>query len=175
MWQRCYDTSNAAVPSAGKGQLFTSISFIQLEFHPFLTTFSAAPSAWIHFACPLTCVVFVSGKSYLRAVCLGLRSWAGRASCSKPLRDPVLDTLLKFSPFHPWNPNHAAHPAFSHTCSWLHPHNTTAQERATHSLISWKERPVCLSVYLSSVWTPAVPQSASRKQILLRLPFPSQH
>lgn len=101
---------------------------------------------------------------------LDASTWAGRGSSV----ELVLHTLLKSSPFLPWNLNRAARPALSHTCSWLHGHNTTAQERARRSLVSWKEGPVCLSVCLSSVRTPTVPQSSSRKQISLRLPFPSQ-
>lgn len=135
----------SSAPFTGKGQLFTC-SFVQLELQPFLTPFSIATFAWIHFASPLTCFFF--WKNLLK-ISLGASSWAGRGSCLNPSVELIPITSRKSSPFLPWNLNRSVCPAFSHTCSRLHRHNTTAQERANHSLVSWKEGPVCLSVCLS--------------------------
>lgn len=160
LWLRCYDSSNTAIPFTGKGQHFT-YSFVQLEFHPFLTPSSIATYAQIHFAWPLACCLFFFffWEKLLKSS-LDASTWAGRGSSV----ELVLHTLLKSSPFLPWNLNRAARPALSHTCSWLHGHNTTAQERARRSrfLERGARLPVCLSVKCAnSHWSPELQQKAN--------------
>lgn len=159
LWLRCYDSSNIAVTLTGKGQPFT-YSFLQLEFHPFLTPFSIPTYAWIHLVRP-SAVLFFSKK--LLQSSLGASSWAGSASFFKTFYGSSSQTLcLNFHPLFPGIQT-VLHILLSATrgpgSSQYH------SSRASEPLSCFLEKGARLPVCLSSVWTPAVPHSASRKQI----------
>lgn len=138
-------------------------------------TLSIVIYAWIRFAWPLPWFFFWEN---LIKSSLGASKWARRGGGLNPSVEPVLHTSLKSSPFLPWNLKRAACSAFSRKRSWAAPlphHSSRASKPLSCFLERGARPPVCLPVCLSSVWTPAAPQSASREQISLRLPFPSQH
>lgn len=129
----------------------SSLSYTLFHCNLCTNTFCLAPC--------LLFVFFFFWEKLLKSS-LDASTWAGRGSSV----ELVLHTLLKSSPFLPWNLNRAARPALSHTCSWLHGHNTTAQERARRSrfLERGARLPVCLSVKcVNSHWSPELQQKAN--------------